>query len=178
MESWKAGFHKSDVPGLLSHCAGCFVVRCLSMDYIQCANWPTARVHDEYGYLSERQNQQKWGAKESWAAISEIHSDIQIYRYTDIQMNLLWLDHMERIHHERLLRQILYPQLQEGKWNQGRLRLRFKETVKRNMKKMDIEKGTGKRRQKVEKAEGISLDLIVAPTHCWWWRALFLVLAT
>ena len=83
-----------------------------------------------------------------------------------IQMNLLWLDHMERIHHERLLRQILYSQLQEGKRNQGRLRLRFKETVKRNMKKMDIEKGTGKRRQKVEKAEGISLDLIVAPTDC------------
>ena len=83
-----------------------------------------------------------------------------------IQMNLLWLGHLERIDHERLLRQILYSQLQEGKWNQRRLRLRFKDTVKRNMKKMDIEKGTGKRRQKVEKAEGISLDLIVAPTDC------------
>ena len=28
----------------------------------------------------------------------------------------------------------------EGKWNQGRPRLRFKDIVNRNMKKMDIDK--------------------------------------
>ena len=59
-----------------------------------------------------------------------------------IQMNLRWLGHVERMDHERLPRQLLYSQLQEGKRNQGRPRLRFKDTIKRNMKKLDIDRST------------------------------------
>ena len=56
-----------------------------------------------------------------------------------INMNLRWLGHVERMHHQRLPRQILYSQLSEGKRNQGRPRLRFKDTVKRNMKKLSMD---------------------------------------
>lgn len=55
-----------------------------------------------------------------------------------IQMNLRWLGHVERMDHSRLPRQLLYSQLKEGKRNQGRPRLRFKDTVKRNLKKLDL----------------------------------------
>ena len=61
-----------------------------------------------------------------------------------IQMNLRWLGHVERMDTKRLPRQLLYSQLKEGKRNQGRPRLRFKDTVKRNMKKMDIDRRTWK----------------------------------
>ncbi|XP_068739254.1 uncharacterized protein [Montipora capricornis] len=56
-----------------------------------------------------------------------------------IQMNLRWLGHVERMDHARLPRQLLYSQLCEGKCNQGRPRLRFKDTVKRNLEKLDID---------------------------------------
>ena len=57
-----------------------------------------------------------------------------------IQMNLRWLGHVERMDHNRLPRQLLYSQLKEGRRNQGRPRLRFKDTVKRNMKKLDMDR--------------------------------------
>jgi hypothetical protein len=57
-----------------------------------------------------------------------------------IQMNLRWLGHVERMEHGRLPRQLLYSQLKEGKRNQGRPRLRFKDTVKRNLKKLNVDK--------------------------------------
>ena len=101
---WPPSFHQSKLPSLLSHCAGCLVVRCRGMDHIQCANWQTASVCDKTfkinGYLLERLNQQWWGAEESWAIL--------------MQMNPQWLGHLERMNW-----QILYTQLQEEKQNQG-----------------------------------------------------------
>ena len=58
-----------------------------------------------------------------------------------IDKNLRWLGHIHRMDTDRLPRQLLYSQLCEGKRNQGRSRLRFKDVAQRNMKyrKIDIE---------------------------------------
>lgn len=50
-----------------------------------------------------------------------------------IEKNLRWLGHVHRMEEDRLPRQLLYSQLCEGKRNQGRPRLRFKDVVKRNL---------------------------------------------
>ena len=55
-----------------------------------------------------------------------------------IEKNLRWLGHVHRMGNERLPRQLLYSQLCEGKRNQGRPRLRFKDVAKRNMKWREI----------------------------------------
>lgn len=47
-----------------------------------------------------------------------------------VQMNLRWLGHVERMDCQRLPRQLLYSHLREGKRNQGRPRIRFKDTEK------------------------------------------------
>ena len=65
-----------------------------------------------------------------------------------IQMNLSWLGHVERMDHQRLPRQLLYSQLCEGKCNQGRPRLRFKDTVKRNLEKLDIDRSSWQQKAK------------------------------
>ena len=65
-----------------------------------------------------------------------------------IQMNLRWLGHVERTDHQRLARQLLYSQLCEGKRNQGRPRLRFKDTVKRNLEKLDIDRSSWQQKAK------------------------------
>ncbi|XP_068739250.1 uncharacterized protein [Montipora capricornis] len=65
-----------------------------------------------------------------------------------IQMNLRWLGHVERMDHARLPRQLLNSQLCEGKRNQGRPRLRFKDTVKRNMEKLDIDRSPWQQKAK------------------------------
>ena len=56
-----------------------------------------------------------------------------------IEKNLRWLGHVQRMENDRLPRQLLYSQLCEGKRNQGRPRLRFKDVVKRNMKHREID---------------------------------------
>ncbi|XP_068692733.1 uncharacterized protein [Montipora foliosa] len=65
-----------------------------------------------------------------------------------IQMNLRWLGHVERMDHACLPRQLLYSQLCEGKRNQGRPRLRFKDTVKRNLEKLDIDRSSCQQKAK------------------------------
>ena len=57
-----------------------------------------------------------------------------------IQMNLRWLGHLEKIDHKHLPRQILYSQLMEENQNQARPKLWFKDTVKKDMNMMDIDK--------------------------------------
>ena len=56
-----------------------------------------------------------------------------------IERNLRWLGHVHRMDKDRLPRQLLYSQLCDGKRNQGRPRLRFKDVAKRNMKWRNIE---------------------------------------
>ena len=51
-----------------------------------------------------------------------------------IQRNLRWVGHIHRMDDSRLPKQILYSQLKEGLPGIGRPRLRFKNTVKRNLK--------------------------------------------
>ena len=51
-----------------------------------------------------------------------------------IEKNLRWLGHVHRMEKDRLPRQLLHSQLYEGKRNQGRPRLRYKDVAKRNMK--------------------------------------------
>ena len=65
-----------------------------------------------------------------------------------IQMNLRWLGHVERLDHQRLPLQLLYSQLCEGKRNLGRPRLRFKDTVKRNLEKLDIDRSSWRQKAK------------------------------
>ena len=55
-----------------------------------------------------------------------------------IERNLRWLGHVHRMDDDRLPKQLLYSQLKEGKRNQGRPRLRFKDVAKRNMNWRDI----------------------------------------
>ena len=59
-----------------------------------------------------------------------------------IEKNLRWLGHVHRMDNDRLPRQLLYSQLCEGKRNQGRPRLRFKDVAKRNMKYRKIDRET------------------------------------
>jgi len=51
-----------------------------------------------------------------------------------IEKNLKWLGYVRKMEHSRLLRQLLYSQVKEGKRNTGRPRLRLKKFAKRNIK--------------------------------------------
>lgn len=93
-----------------------------------------------------------------------------------IQMNLRRLGHIERMDHQRLPRQLLYSQLCEGKRNLGWPRLRFKDTVKNNLEKLDIGRSSWKQRAKGRAA----WRNLISPkwnSHCrprrliwsWWW---------
>jgi len=55
-----------------------------------------------------------------------------------IKKNLRWTGHLTRMSSDRLPKQILYSQLSSGHRKRGRPRLRFKDTIKRNLKLRDI----------------------------------------
>ena len=55
-----------------------------------------------------------------------------------IRKNLRWTGHLMRMSPNRLPTQILYSQLSSGHRKRGRPRLRFKDTLKRNLKMRDI----------------------------------------
>ena len=56
-----------------------------------------------------------------------------------IRKNLRWTGHLLRMPTDRLPRQVLYSQLPDGQRPRGRPRLRYKDTIKRNLKKRDID---------------------------------------
>ena len=56
-----------------------------------------------------------------------------------IKKNLCWTGHLLRMPTDRLPRQVLYSQLPEGQRPRGCPRLRHKDTIMRNLKKMDID---------------------------------------
>ena len=55
-----------------------------------------------------------------------------------IRKNLWWTGHLMRMSPDRLPKQVLYFQLSSGHIKRGRPRLRFKDTIKRNLKLRDI----------------------------------------
>ena len=55
-----------------------------------------------------------------------------------IRKNLRWTGHLMRMSSDRLPKQVLYSQLSSGHRKRGRPRLRFKDTIKRNLKLRDI----------------------------------------
>ena len=55
-----------------------------------------------------------------------------------IRKNLRWTGHLMRMSPDRLPKQVLYSQLSSGQRKRGRPRLRFKDTIKRNLKLRDI----------------------------------------
>ena len=55
-----------------------------------------------------------------------------------IKKNLRWTGHLMRMSSDRLPKQILYSQLSSSFRKRGRPRLRFKDTIKRNLKLRDI----------------------------------------
>ena len=55
-----------------------------------------------------------------------------------IRKNLRWTGHLMRMSPDRLTKQIIYSQLSSGHSKRGRPRLRFKDTIKRNLKLRDI----------------------------------------
>ena len=59
-----------------------------------------------------------------------------------IHRNLRWACHIRKMDNSRLLKQILHSQLKEGVRGIGRPRLRFKDTVKRNLKDKNIPVGS------------------------------------
>ncbi len=56
-----------------------------------------------------------------------------------IRKNLRWTGHLMRISRDRLPKLILYSQRSSCHRNRGRTRLRFKVTIKRNLKLRDLE---------------------------------------
>ena len=56
-----------------------------------------------------------------------------------IRKNRRWTGHLLRMPTDRLPRQVLYSQLPDGQRPRGRPRLRYKDTIKRNLKKRDID---------------------------------------
>ena len=50
-----------------------------------------------------------------------------------IRKNLRWTGHLMRMSPDRLPKQVLYLQLSSGHRKRGRPRLRFKDTIKRNL---------------------------------------------
>ena len=61
-----------------------------------------------------------------------------------IRNNLRWTGHLLRMPTDRLPRQVLYSQLPDGQQPRGRPRLRYKDTIKRNIKKRDIDTNSWK----------------------------------
>ena len=59
-----------------------------------------------------------------------------------IRTNLRWTGHLIRMSPDRLPKQVLYSQLSAGHIKRGRPRLRFKDTIKRNLKLRDIKTDT------------------------------------
>ena len=55
-----------------------------------------------------------------------------------IRKNLRWTGHLMRMSPGRLIKQILYSQLSSCNRKRGRPRLRFKDTIKRNLKLREI----------------------------------------
>ena len=51
-----------------------------------------------------------------------------------IRKTLRWTGHLMRMSPDRLPKQVLYSQLSSGHRKRGRTRLRFKDTIKRNLK--------------------------------------------
>ena len=126
----------------------CWLPCCTVLSHGLYINWQTVSVHDETSIMGNF-----WRDK--------IHPNTIL-----IQMNVLWLGYMRRMGHERLPRQILYSQVHEGMLNRERLRLRFKDTVKRNTKKMNIDKSTWQEKaKKVETAGGVTSNLS-EDSHC------------
>ena len=58
--------------------------------------------------------------------------------YLLIRKNLRWTGHLMRMSPDRLPKQVLYSQLSSGHRKRGRPRLRFKDTIKRNLNMRDI----------------------------------------
>ena len=52
--------------------------------------------------------------------------------------NLRWAGHVAHMGDERLPKQIIFSQLKEGKRDQGRPKLRYKDVIKRNLRKRNI----------------------------------------
>jgi len=57
---------------------------------------------------------------------------------TLIQRNLKWAGHINRLDNTRISKQVLYSQLTEGSSDIGRPRVRYKDTIKRNLKDKEI----------------------------------------
>ncbi|KAK2155839.1 hypothetical protein NP493_2038g00009 [Ridgeia piscesae] len=64
----------------------------------------------------------------------------EILERTDllIRKNLRWTGHLMRMSQDRLPKQVLNSQLSSGHRKRGRPRLRFKDTIKRNLTLRDI----------------------------------------
>ena len=56
-----------------------------------------------------------------------------------IRKNLHWIGHLLRMPTDRISRQVLYSQLPEKQRSRGRPRFRYKDTIKINLKKRDID---------------------------------------
>ena len=55
-----------------------------------------------------------------------------------MQRRLRWLGHVHRMEPNRLPREILYGELRDGAWKVGRPLLRYKDTIKRDLKAVMI----------------------------------------
>ena len=55
-----------------------------------------------------------------------------------IRKNLRWTGHILQMESDRLRKKVLYSQLSDGVRKRGRPLLRYKDTIKRNLKKRDI----------------------------------------
>ena len=101
-----------------------------------------------------------------------------------IRKNLRWTGHLMRMSPDRLPKQVLYSQLSSGHRKRGRPRLRFKDTIKRNLKLRDIktDSWTSLSQQRVlymeSNSQVMAAVFVASRPIAWWWWHIFTELRT
>ena len=103
------------------------------MDSVQTTGEKAACLHDATSAFDHEDNLDGQSDKKRKYSNGEGH----LLKISD-QKNLRWTGHLMRMSPDRLPKQVLYSQLSSGHRKRGRSRLRFKDTIKRNLKLRDI----------------------------------------
>ena len=104
------------------------------MDSVQTTGEKAACLHDATSAIDHEDNLDGQSDKQGNTRTDGLPSMEDLL----IRKNLWWTGHLMRMSPDRLPKQVLYSQLSSGQRKRGRPRLRFKDTIKRNLKLRDI----------------------------------------
>ena len=95
-----------------------------------------------------------------------------------IRKNLRWTGHLMRMSPDRLPQQVLYSHLSSGHRKGGRPRLRFKDTIKWNLKLRDIKTDSwtslSQQRDRWRAiVKGMEAVFVASRPTAWWWLAIY-----